>query len=117
MKKISFLVLAFLLFLPLINSFEYTSTKVTGCIEGKQMCEMGHTELWTCLSDGSYTKEECRYGCDGIKNPPRCVLEEDWFLEHPLSEHPKNFPTNTLLLSATVLIGIIILGTLIAKKK
>jgi len=56
-------------------TFKYDSTKVTQCTSGVKSCENGNSELWTCLSDGSYDKTKCDYGCESFGNSFRCRLQ------------------------------------------
>ena len=57
-------------------SFDYSSTKQTKCIEGDKTCEGGNTQLWTCLADGTYYEEKCKFGCVDI-NGAKCKTEEE----------------------------------------
>ena len=58
-------------------SFSFTSTKQTQCLEGTSSCERGNKELWTCLSDGSFDKVECDFGCEAFEDTFRCRLQQN----------------------------------------
>jgi len=56
-------------------TFSYSATHQSQCIEGAKTCESGNAELWTCLEDGSYKKDQCKFGCEAFENTYRCRLQ------------------------------------------
>jgi len=52
--------------------FSFTSTHQSQCITGTKNCELGNTELWTCLSNGEYSKVKCKYGCIYVDGEAEC---------------------------------------------
>lgn len=53
-------------------TFTYKAEHQGQCMEGDKSCEIGNTQLWTCLSDGSYKKENCPYGCTYESGEYKC---------------------------------------------
>lgn len=66
--------------------FSFTSTKQTQCIEGTSSCEIGNSELWTCLSDGSFQKAQCDFGCEAFENTFRCKLQQNEICDNSIDD-------------------------------
>lgn len=67
-------------------TFSFTSTKQNQCIVDTKSCENGNKELWTCLSDGSFDKATCGFGCEAFEDTSRCRLQQNEICDNGIDD-------------------------------